>query len=348
MATSSKYANVSETQKWANKDGEFNRPPSAYRHWISQEPGTAFPPEAGRYHLYASYGCPWAHRTIIVRALKGLESIIDLSVFHPVITDQGWQFDLNREFPGDTAGEDPLHLEFQYARQLYFKSNPDHVGRFTVPILWDSKTEQVVNNESSEIIRMFNSAFDDLLSPSNAGAAVRGAHTTDPAYQLGQALDLYPEAQRAAIDEINEWVYDTVNNGVYKTGFTLKQDVYEHHCQRVFGSLDRLESILTQSEFLVGDRLTEADVRLFTTIVRFDPAYHGIFKCNLKSIGSDYPHILRWARRVYQVPTVGQTVKIPHIKAIYYGGMSSINPNGIIPLGNGPDLSHPTIKPGTL
>ncbi|KAJ1926713.1 S-glutathionyl-(chloro)hydroquinone reductase [Tieghemiomyces parasiticus] len=324
----SDFTKAEATQKWANKNGEFNRPPSAYRHWITTDADARFQAEPGRYHLYASYGCPWAHRAIIVRALKGLKDVIGLSILHPVITDQGWRFDKEHEF-SDTV-LDP-NYNYDYANQLYFQANPQHEGRFTVPILWDKREKTIVNNESSEIIRMLNSAFN--------------AYITDPAQCT---LDLYPVELRSDIDALNAWVYDDINNGVYKAGFAELQHAYETNCRQVFSALDRVEAILGEGEFLVGGRLTEADIRLFTTIVRFDVAYYGIFKCNIKAIEKDYPHILRWARRVYQVPSIGETVRIPHIKYIYYRGMTTRNPTGVVPLGNGPDFAYPTIKPGSI
>ncbi|KAI8326064.1 glutathione S-transferase [Martensiomyces pterosporus] len=300
----------------ASKDGEFRRQVSSFRDVVEADPNAKFPAEAGRYHLYVSYTCPWAHRTIIVRNLKGLQNVVGLSIADPVLGPNGWEFSV----PDEVTGA-------KYLREIYFKAEPAYAARFTVPVLWDKKKQTIVNNESAEIIRIFNSAFDDLVEPEYRG------------------VTFYPEDLRAQIDEVNEWIYDTVNNGVYKAGFATKQEAYERHVPVLFKSLDRIEDILAKSEFLVGDRLTEADLRLFTTIVRFDPVYHGHFKCNLKQIETGYPNILRWAREVYQIPGVKETVKIDHIKQGYYLSQISTNPNKIIPLSNGPDLDSPVVKP---
>jgi len=210
--------------------------------------------------------------------------------------------------------------------EIYRLADPAYNGRWTVPVLWDKKLKTIVSNESADIIRMFNAEFDGL-----APKPVRG-------------VTYYPKDLRAEIDEVNGWIYDNINNGVYKTGFATRQAAYEENCRAVFASLDRVESILGEREFLAGGRFTEADIRLFTTIVRFDPVYHGHFKCNVKSIAKDYPNILRWARMVYQMPKVADTVDMVHIKQHYYGSHKHINPNGIVPLGNGPDLAHPIVK----
>lgn len=262
--------------------------------------------------------------------------------------EHGWKFSTDKETPGCIP--DPFY-NAKYIRELYFKANPDYNGRFTVPVLWDSKHETIgksdqkgndslfrptlshpipshstphyhpVNNESSEIIRMFNTVFDAHLP------------------KTLQGVTYYPENLRSEIDELNGWIYDTINNGVYKSGFATQQDAYTKNVWAVFTSLDRVESILSDGRsYLVGGQLTEADIRLFTTIVRFDPVYHGHFKCNLKSIGADYPHLLRWLRRVYQLPHVKETVNMEHIKGHYYKSHKQINPYGIVPIGNGPDL----------
>ncbi|KAG0316669.1 S-glutathionyl-(chloro)hydroquinone reductase [Linnemannia gamsii] len=302
--------------KWANdKTGEFKRQVSSFRDVISDEPGSKFVPEAGRYHLYISYACPWAHRTLLVRALKGLEDIISLDVVHWHMQEKGWPF--------KDGYEDSLYGA-KFIREIYFKAQPDYAGRFTVPVLWDKKTETIVNNESSEIIRMLNTAFDKLV-PSKAG------------------INYYPQALRPEIDAINEWIYDTVNNGVYKSGFATTQTAYENNVYPLFQSLDRIEEILSKSNYLVGNTLTEADLRLWTTIVRFDPVYHGHFKCNIKGIEKDYPHILKWTRRIYQLPKVAETVNMEHIKKHYYQSHLQINPTGVVPVGNGPNLAEPVI-----
>ncbi|KAJ1981924.1 S-glutathionyl-(chloro)hydroquinone reductase [Dimargaris xerosporica] len=311
-------------QRWANDKGEFHRQVSSFRHQVEASPGTKFPAEPNRYHLYVSLACPWAHRTLIVRALKGLEKVITVSVVDFLMLDKGWKFSTPEECPG--AIPDELN-HAKYLRDLYFFVEPEYTGRFTVPVLWDKKLNTIVNNESSEIIRMLNTAFDEYVPRDKQG------------------VNFYPENLRAEIDEVNSWVYDTINNGVYKSGFATKQGPYEENCRKVFESLDRVEGILANHEFLVGDTLTEADIRLFTTVVRFDPVYHGHFKCNLKSIEKNYPHILRWTRLIYQLPGVAETVNMDHIKGHYYMSHTQINPNQVVPLGNGPDLSSPVVKP---
>ncbi|KAJ1930260.1 S-glutathionyl-(chloro)hydroquinone reductase [Tieghemiomyces parasiticus] len=311
--------------KWANDKGEFHRQVSSFRNEVSPAVDAQFPAEAGRYHLYISLACPWAHRTLLVRNLKGLDDLISLSVVHYHMGPEGWKFATEEECPGaipDTVN----HAKF--IREVYFKANPNYEGRFTVPVLWDKKLGTIVNNESSEIIRMFNSAFDHLL----------------PADKQG--VSYYPEALRPTIDELNGWIYDDINNGVYKSGFATQQGPYEENCRRVFTALDRVEAILAEREFLAGDgQFTEADIRLFTTIVRFDPVYHGHFKCNIKGIEKDYPNILRWTRQIYQMPKVAETVNLDHIKRHYYMSHGQINPTRVVPLGTGPDLAHPIIKP---
>ncbi|KAI9495661.1 glutathione S-transferase [Zychaea mexicana] len=309
-----------EILNWASKDGEFRRQQSSFRDQIVDEPGAKFAPEPNRYHLYVSLACPWAHRTLIVRELKGLQDLISVSVVDYLFLDKGWKFSTSEECPG--AIPDTVN-NAAYMRDLYFKVEPNYSGRFTVPVLWDKKLNTLVNNESSEIIRMLNTAFDKLLPDDKKN------------------INYYPENLRAEIDELNEWVYDTVNNGVYKSGFATSQQAYENNVHPLFKSLDRIEGILSKSDFLVANTFTEADIRLFTTIVRFDPVYHGHFKCNAKSIEKDYPHILKWTRRIYQMPGVAGTVNLEHIKKHYYMSHRQINPTQVVPIGNGPDLSLP-------
>ncbi|KAK9320092.1 glutathione S-transferase [Lipomyces orientalis] len=309
-----------EILKWASTDGEFRRKPSSYRKFISRESGAEYPPEKGRYHLYISWACPWAHRTAIVRKLKGLEDIIGLSVVDWYLGEMGWKFSTPDETPGSII--DPVHNS-SYLRELYFRMNPDHNGRFTVPVLWDKKTDTLVNNESSEIIRMFNEEFDDLVDDKFKG------------------VTFYPKSLRKDIDELNEWVYDTVNNGVYKSGFATKQEVYESHVVKLFKSLDRLEDILAKSTgpYLFDDVLTEADIRLYTTIIRFDPVYVQHFKCNIGTIRDNYPQLHKWVRHLYwDIPEFKDTTNFEHIKKHYTKSHRQINPFGITPVGPLPDI----------
>jgi putative glutathione S-transferase len=274
---------------------------------------SGFEAEAGRYHLYVSLACPWAHRTLIFRKLKKLEDMIDVSVVHHFMGDQGWTFETDEAATGDRLfGADRLH-------QIYTRAKSDYTGRVTVPVLWDKKTGTIVSNESSEIIRMFNSAFDGLT---------------------GDTQDFYPEALRAEIDAVNERVYDTVNNGVYKSGFATTQEAYEEAVTPLFETLDWLEERLSRQRYLVGDRITEADWRLFTTLVRFDPVYVGHFKCNIRRI-ADYPNLSAYTRELYQMPGVAGTVNMHHIKAHYYGSHETINPTRIVPAGPDIDFSEP-------
>lgn len=278
--------------------GNFVRKDATFRNWITADgPFTA---EAGRYHLYVSHACPWAHRTMIFRVLKGLGQHISISVVDWLMGEQGWTF-----------GEPEPVNGARLVHQIYTKADEKFSGRVTVPVLWDKKTQTIVSNESSEIIRMFNSAFD------NVGATPG---------------DYYPESLRAEIDEINARIYDTVNNGVYKVGFATTQNAYEDALAPLFESLDWLDDRLSRRRYLCGDQLTEADWRLFTTLVRFDPVYVGHFKCNLKRI-VDYEHLSGFVRDLYQVPGVAATVHMDHIKNHYYISHETINPTGIVPLG---------------
>lgn len=300
--------------------GQFEREPTTLRNWITAD-GSAgpsgeggFPAERGRYHLYVSYACPWAHRTIIFRKLKGLEDAIGLDVVHPHMGDKGWTFDTNFEgATGDRVnGLDRL-------ADVYLKAVPDFTGRVTTPVLWDKKRETIVSNESSEIIRMLNSAFD--------AAGATGA-------------DYYPAPLRPEIEAINDEVYGTINNGVYRCGFASRQDAYEKAFKALFDSLDAVEKRLGRHRYLVGDTLTEADWRLFVTLLRFDPVYVGHFKCNLRRI-ADYPNLSNYTRELFQVPGVAETVRLDHIKTHYYRSHPWINPTGIVPLGPETDYSAP-------
>jgi len=302
-----------------SKGGRFVRKDSVFRNWITTDgaPGPSgeggFKAEPGRYHLYVSMACPWAHRTLIFRRLKGLEEMISLSVVHWYMAENGWTFE-----PGEGVIPDPIHGA-RYMYEVYTAANPNHSGRVTVPVLWDKKQNTIVSNESSEIIRMMNSAFDDV-------GATPG--------------DYYPEALRAEIDEVNERVYHTLNNGVYKSGFATTQAAYEEAVVPLFETLDWLEERLTASRYLVGDTVTEADWRLFTTLVRFDPVYVGHFKCNIRRI-ADYPALSNYVRDLYQHPGVTETVNLTHIKDHYYGSHESINPCRVVPVGPDIDYSAP-------
>ena len=289
--------------------GRFVRNESLFRNWITADgsPGPSgaggFRAEAGRYHLYVCHACPWAHRTLIFRAVKGLENMISLSAVHWFMGENGWTFN-DAEIPDTVNNADFMH-------QVYTAAEPDYTGRVTVPVLWDKHRGTIVSNESSEIIRMFNSAFDGV------GAAPG---------------DYYPEALREEIDAINERVYHTVNNGVYRAGFATTQEAYEEAVGPLFESLDWLEDLLAGQRYLTGSAITEADWRLVTTLFRFDPVYVGHFKCNLKRI-ADYPNLSAYTRDLYQQPGIAETVRLDHIKAHYYGSHESINPTLIVPKG---------------
>jgi putative glutathione S-transferase len=287
-------------------DGRFVRPDTQFHDRVEATPGARFEPGAGRYHLYVSLACPWAHRTLIVRALKGLEDVLSISVVNPLMLDHGWTFETA---PGTIA--DPV-LDARYLYEIYLSARPHYSGRVTVPVLWDKRERTIVNNESAEILRMLASAFDAL--------ATRSLH------------DLYPPQHRAEIDEVNARVYATVNNGVYEAGFATSQMQYERAVTTLFETLDHLDARLAKQAWLVGDRMTEADIRLFTTLLRFDAVYYGHFKCNLRRL-VDYEHLWPYARRIYQLPHVASTVSFDHIKQHYYSSHRTINPTGIVPLG---------------
>lgn len=305
--------------QWYDTDstgGNFVRTDAQFRHWITPD-GSAgpsglagFKAEAGRYHLYVSYACPWASRVLILRALKGLEQMISVSVVNPYMAENGWTFEAG---PGVVA--DPV-AQARYLYEVYLRAQPDYSGRVTVPILWDLKQNTIVSNESSEIIRMLNSAFDGI-----------GAKAGDYA-----PAELLPQ-----IDAINADIYDAVNNGVYKAGFATSQEVYEKEVNQLFAYLDQLEIKLGQQRYLLGDRITEADWRLFTTLIRFDAVYHGHFKCNLKRL-SDYKNLWSYTRELYQWPGIADTVNFDHIKQHYYRSHHTINPNGVVPAGPVLDL----------
>ncbi|MBS0900013.1 glutathione S-transferase family protein [Pantoea dispersa] len=292
-----------------DKQGGFVRQTSSFRHWISADGSSEFAAGPDRYHLYVALICPWASRTLIARSLKGLEQIVSVSVVEPQLGAQGWRFG---DYPG--ADRDPLN-NAEYLHQLYTRADADFTGRATVPVLWDKKTQTIVNNESADILRMFNSGFGDLAD---------------------NRLDLYPEDLRPEIDALNATIYPRLNNGVYRTGFATTQVSYQQAFNEVFEQLDELEQRLKDGRtFLLGERLTEADIRLFVTLIRFDVAYHGLFKCNLRRL-RDYPLLDRYLKSVLAVSGVRQTVNIDHIKQGYYS-IKALNPNGIVPAG--PDLA---------
>lgn len=299
--------------------GAFVRTDAAFRNWVTADGGAGpsgeggFKAESGRYHLYVSYACPWAHRTLIFRSLKGLQPHIDISVVHPDMLSEGWTFDT--DFPG-TTGDRLFGLPF--LRDIYTRAMPQVSGRVTVPILWDKATGQIVSNESSEIIRMFNSAFDGLT---------------------GNTDDYWPMSLRDAIETVNDRIYATLNNGVYRAGFATSQSAYNAAVTEVFATLDWLEDRLSRQRFLMGDGLTETDLRLFPTLIRFDPVYHGHFKCNRRRI-VDYPNLWAYTRDIFQWPGVAETVHVDHFVRHYYFSHKTINPHRIIPIG--PQLDYAT------
>jgi len=300
--------------------GRFKRQDSIFRNWITAD-GSAgpngkggFKAEPGRYHLYVSLACPWAHRTLIFRRLKGLENMISVDVVHPFMGENGWTFEAG--YPGATG--DSVNGK-TYLYEVYLAAKPDYTGRVTVPTLWDKETGTIVSNESAEIIRMLNSAFDEV-----------GAREGD----------FHPPELRGEIDAVNERVYHDINNGVYKSGFATAQDAYEEAFGALFNTLDMVEDRLSRQRYLAGERLTEADWRLFTTLVRFDPVYYSHFKCNKRRI-VDYPNLSNYLRELYQHPGVRETVNMDHIKYHYYASHESINPTRIVPVGPEIDLEAP-------
>ena len=293
--------------------GRFVRKDSAFRDRVSADGSSGFPAEAGRYHLYVSLACPWAHRTLILRKLKALEAAISLSVVDPLMAEQGWAF-------GDaSAGLADTLNGARYLHEIYTKARSDYTGRVTVPVLWDKQRGTIVNNESAELLRMFNSEFDAFGDAS---------------------VDYSPPELRDEIDAVNTRVYDDVNNGVYKCGFATTQEAYDEAFAVLFAALDWMEERLGGQRYLVGDRITEADWRLFTTLVRFDAVYVGHFKCNLRRIG-DYANLSSYLRELYQVPGVADTVDFPHIKQHYYRSHATINPTWVVPLGPELNLAAP-------
>ncbi|TNC82201.1 MAG: glutathione-dependent reductase [Oleiphilus sp.] len=312
--------------KWQDKwydtdasDGEFVREAAQLRNWVTPDgtPGPSgsggFAAESGRYHLYVSLACPWAHRTLIFRSLKSLDAHISVSVVSPDMLDQGWSFDLSEGSSGDAL------YQSDYLHQLYTRNKKDYTGRVTVPLLWDKKSECVVSNESSEIIRMFNSAFNGIT---------------------GNTDDYYPQKLRLEIDDINQKIYHDINNGVYRCGFATSQKAYEDAYHALFKRLDEIEQLLSTRQYLTGNKPTEADWRLFTTLIRFDAVYHGHFKCNRQRL-EDFPHLSGYVRELYQWPGVAQTVDFGHIKRHYYFSHIMINPSQVVPAG--PDIDYTSV-----
>ena len=305
--------------KWYDTDnnqGEFKREAAQLRNWVTadgsagQSGDAGFKAEKDRYHLYVSLACPWAHRTLIFRHLKGLEDYISVSVVSPDMLEHGWTFDKDNHSTGDAL------FDSEFMHQIYTRNKADYSGRVTVPVLWDKKTQRIVSNESAEIIRMFNSAFNGLT---------------------GNERDFYPQSLRSEIDEVNEFVYHNINNGVYRAGFATTQEAYTEAFDDLFAALDKIEQRLSANRYLVGDTLTEADWRLFTTLIRFDSVYVGHFKCNLRTIES-YPAISNYLRELYQIEGVSKTVDFYHIKRHYYFSHTMINPTQVVP--KGPDIDY--------
>ncbi|GAB2281146.1 hypothetical protein Dimus_015750 [Dionaea muscipula] len=304
--------------------GAFSRTPSSFRSFISRDPDAKFQPEPARYHLYISYACPWACRCLSYLKIKGLEEVISFSVVKPKWErtkegddHHGWVFPASSEEPG----AQPDHINgARSIRELYELASPSYAGKYTVPVLWDKKLRTVVNNESSEIIRMLNSEFND--------------------FAVNADLDLYPPQLRSQIDEINEWIYDAINNGVYKCGFAKKQGPYDEAVKKLYSALDRCEDILAKQRYLCGSTLTEADIRLFVTLIRFDEVYVVHFKCNKKTV-HEYPNLFNYTKDIFQIKGMNSSVNMEHIKKHYYGSHPSINPLGIIPLGPNIDYSTP-------
>jgi putative glutathione S-transferase len=295
-------------------DGSFQRQKSRFRNWVTADGSSGFAAAAGRYHLYVSLACPWAHRTVIVRALKGLEATIGMTVVDPIRDERGWAF---RTGPGHTS--DPIN-NWQFLSEGYLATDPSFAGRVTTPTLWDMDTGQVVSNESADIVRMLNSAFNQWA--------------TSP------GLDLYPETLRTEIDEVNEWIYRDINNGVYRAGFATTQDAYEQAVRGVFDGLDRAEQLLSARRYLTGSTITEADWRLFVTLIRFDSVYVSHFKCSLRRI-VDYPNLWGYVRDLYSQPGIADTVNMDHIKRHYYVTHDRINPTRIVPIGPDVDFAEP-------
>lgn len=305
--------NITEQIHETDMRGRFIRPETGFRKWVTADGASEYAAEPDRYHLYVSCACPWAHRTVIYRKLKQLEDVIGLTVVDPIRDERGWRFS-----DASGCGPDPVN-GFRFLAEAYLATNPDYASRVTVPILWDKQTSRIVNNESSEIIRMLNSAFNEWGN---------------------EAMDFCPDDLRDQIDEINAIVYTNINNGVYKTGFASTQEAYEESVYRLFKTLEMLEQHLATNRYLVGNTLTETDWRLFPTLVRFDPVYVGHFRCNLKRL-VDFPNLWAYTREIYQMPHIAETVNMDHIKRHYYTTHRSLNPSGVVPVGPDIDFNQP-------
>ncbi len=288
-----------------NDDGRFDRDETSFRSWIGDDGDAEFPAEAGRYHLYISRACPWAHRTAMTRALKGLEHAVSLSLVEPVRHDDGWEF--SERYP------DPL-TDAPYLRDVYTRADPEYTGRVTVPVLWDRERETVVNNESEEIMRMLDTAFDDFAE---------------------RDVDLYPEGHRDEVDHLIEAIYEPINNGVYRAGFADTQSAYDNAVEELFDAFDHFERVLSSKRYLAGEMLTEADLAMFATLVRFDHVYHTHFKCNRRAV-HEYPNLWNYTKELYQLPGIAHTVNLEHIIHHYYESHGDLNPKGLVPIG--PDI----------
>ncbi|QSG12230.1 putative glutathione S-transferase [Halapricum desulfuricans] len=303
-----------DVYRTTNEDGEFERQETAFRDWVRDDPDARFQPEAGRYHLYVSYACPWAHRTLIARKLLGLEDAISVDVVDPYRGEDGWQFTPEK----DGCTEDSLYGS-DYLRELYVRADPETTGRVTVPVLWDTQTETIVNNESREILRMLDTEFDDVAD---------------------RDVDLYPKGYREEVDRIIDEIYEPINNGVYRAGFADSQAAYDRAVEELFDALDHWDSVLADQRYLAGDRLTEADVCLFTTLVRFDEVYHTHFMCNHRLI-REYDDLWPYLRDVYTTGNISETVYMDHIKEHYYTTHPDVSPKRIVPKGPDPDFEKP-------
>jgi putative glutathione S-transferase len=304
------------TTEWTERDdtGEFKRMPTLFHDWITADGRSGFKAEPGRYHLYVSLGCPWAHRTVLLWQLKGLQSVVGLSIVDPVISEQGWRFS---DYPGSIA--DSVNGA-EYLWQIYAQADPHYTGRVTVPVIWDKQTETIVNNESRQIVRMFNGEFD--------------------AFAEHPEVDFYPVELCESIEQTQDAIYQPINNGVYRSGFAASQTAYEAAVTELFGALDHWEAVLSHQRYLCGDQITLADWCLFTTLFRFDLAYHGLFKCNLRRI-VDYPNLWNYLRDLYQQPGVAAVSSTDHVKQLYYAGLPELNPGRIVPKGPILDLTLP-------